>query len=238
MIFKNQEKWKFRVCLILLAGWLLPVAAVAQSDNSETPLGDIARALRKNKQKPAEHGVIDNDNFSKVMDQAEAQHVKGNVKFSFEGSGKDVQVLSPDVTCSLSFSAGGTQELQSAGTQDLPSTEVAKLDGPAAISGDTLEVSVYNGTDWKISEITVGLTIVRPADSKAAIYSGARLIPAAGTSAEPSVEKRSDMTVLYHLKGAAGPFTSAVFRQSLGVTLGPDQEWHWAIVQARGTPTK
>jgi len=43
--------------------------------------------------------------------------------------------------------------------QDLPEGELAKLDGPATISGDTLQVSVHNGTTWNIREITVGVTM-------------------------------------------------------------------------------
>jgi hypothetical protein len=63
------------------------------------------------------------------------------------------------------------------------------------------------------------------------------LLPAAATPDSPS-QKRSDMTVLYHLKGSASPFSSALFKQSIGISLNPDQEWHWAIVQARGIPPK
>jgi hypothetical protein len=46
------------------------------------------------------------------------------------------------------------------------------------------------------------------------------------------------MTVLYHLKGSAGPFSTALFKQAIGISLSSDQEWHWAIVQARGIPPK
>jgi len=219
-----------------ILGLLLPVCALAQSENAETPLGDIARALRKSKQNPPDGAVIDNDNLPKVMEQVETQRMKGNVKFFFEGSGKDIQVSSPDVTCSLSFSGEGTSQA-SESAFDLPTGEVAKLDGPATINGDTLQVTVYNATEWKIKEITVGLTIVRPSSASAANFGGARLIPAAEGS-DSSAQKHPDMTVLYHLKGMAAPSGTAVFRQSLGVTLGPDQEWHWAIVQARGIPPK
>ena len=52
--------------------------------------------------------------------------------------------------------------------QDLPEGELAKLDGPATISGDTLQVSVHNGTSWNIKEITVGLTILRELGSRTA----------------------------------------------------------------------
>jgi hypothetical protein len=222
--------------LVLLLNCFLAAPLFAQSGESETPLGDIARALRKTK-KPPEEAVIDNDNLSKVVDDAESRRVKGSVKFSFEGSGKDVQASSPEVTCSLSFNGDSPPSADASSPLDLPSSELVKLDGPASISGDTLQISVYNPTAWKIDEITVGLTILRPASGSAANFGSARLLPTAAGDDSPS-QKRSDMTVLYHLKGSASPFSSAVFKQSIGIILNPDQEWHWAIVQARGTPPK
>jgi len=231
---------KFLPVFVLLAALALPLSLAAQ-DNTDTPLGDIARALRKSKPKPADPPVvIDNDNMDKVIEQAEEQHAKGDIKFFLGGSGKDAQVSGPAVTCSLSFNAGDAQSADSSTILDLPVAEIPKLDGPATISGDTLQVAVYNGTDWKIREITVGLTILRPQDTSAAYYGSAQLRPAsAGDSpGAQAPEKRSDITVLYHLKGLAAPLTTSVFRQSLGVTLHPDQEWHWAIVQARGIPPR
>jgi len=233
---------KLSKCLpeLLILAALASSTMTAAQDNNDTPLGDIARSLRKEKQKPVEHPVvIDNDNLNKVMDQVEARHVKGEVKFLLDGDGKGVQVSSPDVTCNLSFSADGPTPGSDPSTSalDLPTSEIPKLDGPATISGDTLQVAVYNGTEWKIKEITVGLTILRPSDASAENYSGAQLRPAAAGNDEPA-PKRSDVTVLYHLRGLATPFTTSLFRQSLGVMLGAGQEWHWAIVQARGIPPK
>jgi hypothetical protein len=82
----------------------------------------------------------------------------------------------------------------------------------------------------------VGLTILRPAGANAANYGEAKLIPAAAV--DSTSQKRSDMTVLYHLKGSASPFSTALFKQAIGISLNADQEWHWAIVQARGIPPK
>jgi hypothetical protein len=98
-----------------------------------------------------------------------------------------------------------------------------------------LQVSIYNGTAWDLKELTVGLTIVRPAGSITERYGAAKLLPAVEAAATPD-EKRSDMTMLYHLKGAAAPFATTIFEQTLGADLAPDQEWHWAIVQAQGIP--
>ncbi len=223
--------------LVLLLNCLISAPLYAQTGEAETPLGDIARALRKSKKAP-EQTVIDNDNLSKVVDDVEKSRVKGSVKFSFEGSGNDVKISSPEVTCSLSFNGEApAPSADSSSPLDLPSSELVKLDGPASINGDTLQVSVYNPTGWKINEITIGLTILRPAAASAANFGSARLLPAAAGE-EPASQKRSDMTVLYHLKGSASPFSSALFKQSIGITLNPEQEWHWAIVQARGIPPK
>ncbi len=141
-------------------GLLLPVCAAAQSDTAEPSLGDVARSLRKGKA-AVEHKVIDNDNLHKVMDEVQNLKLRAT-SFTIDGAGKKFQVSSPDVTCDLSFSASATSLLSDAyAPQELPADELSKLDGPATISGDTLQVSVHNGTTWNIKEITVGLTILR-----------------------------------------------------------------------------
>jgi hypothetical protein len=61
-------------------------------------------------------------------------------------------------------------------------------------------------------------------------------MPAAQTTTLLS-EKHPDSTVLYHLKGSAAPSSTTVFHENLGVAPGQDQEWHWAIVQAKGVPS-
>jgi hypothetical protein len=38
------------------------------------------------------------------------------------------------------------------------------------------------------------------------------------------------------MRAAAPPFGVTVFAVPLNVEIGPDQEWHWAIVQAKGYP--
>src|SRR4029077_15091199 len=129
--------------------------------------------------------------------------LNGSLRFSFDALGKKFQVSSPDVTCDLSFSAASSSLLSDSYVpQALPESELAKLDGPAIISGDTLQVSVHNGTAWNIKEITVGLTILREAGTDAARSGAGRLILAAETTTLLS-EKPPDVTVLYHLKGSA-----------------------------------
>src|SRR5713226_9081558 len=182
--------------IVILLGFLLPVSGVAQSDGGEPSLGDLARSLRKGKSAP-EHAVIDNDNLHKVMDEVQNLKLKGSLMFSIDGVGKKFQVSSPDVTCDLSFSGSATSLLSDPyAPQNLPEIELAKLDGPATISGDTLQVSVHNGTTWNIKEITVGVTILRSSEANTARRGSARLIPVAETTTL-LLEKKPDSTVLY-----------------------------------------
>jgi hypothetical protein len=225
----------FRPLALILIGVFLPVCAVAQSDNPEPSLGDLARQYRKGKPAP-EHAVIDNDNLHQVMDEVQTRKLNGSLLFSIDGPAKKFQVSSPDVTCDLSFSGSATALLSDPyAPQELPEGELAKLDGPASISGDDLQVSVHNGSTWSIREITVGLTILRSPDATTARKGAGRLIPAAETTTLLS-EKHPDSTVLYHIKGSAAPASTTVFHETLGVSPAADQDWHWAIVQAKGVP--
>jgi len=232
----GPEAHRRMLTLLILGGLLLPASLWAQSeDPASAPLGDVARALRKQNQGAPARSVIDNDNFSQIIGEAQGRRLSSTLLFSFDSRGTNFQVSpSPDVTCSLSFNAKATALLsQPFGPRDLPDADLVKLDGPAAITGDELQIAVFNRTNWKIDEITVGLTIVRRANS--AYYGDAKLLPA--TADEPApLEKHSDLTLLYHIKGSAPPSATGVFKTPLNISLGSDQEWHWAIVQARGIP--
>jgi hypothetical protein len=234
-----------RLKLTLLALGMLvlasPVCARGQEDG-DTPLGDVARAFRK---KPASPDVIiDNDNLSKELDDAESRRVSGSsFVFSLEPGGNSVHVSSPDVSCSLSFSAKTASLLSDPIVLDeLPRTELAKLDGPATIDGDSLQVSMHNGTSWELREVVIGLTIVkRPEPSDTAFSFGqARIVPAAmaGFPPQEAPPKRPDVTLLLKVKGSAVPSATAIFRTPLNFALFPDQDWHWAIVKAKGIPPK
>ncbi len=230
---------------LLVAGVLvlaLPQLVNAQDDPNDTPLGDVARSLRK--KIPPSEVVIDNDNFSKVVEDAESRHATGSTMvFSLDPGGKNFRVSSPDVSCSLSFSAK-TSSLLSDPTllDELPRNELAKLEGPATIDGDSLQVSVHNGSSWQLREVVIGLTIIRrPQPSDAASYYGqARIVPAvAGAPPRPVQDpdqKQPDVTLLLKVKGSAAPSARALFRTQLNFALFPDQEWHWAIVRAKGVP--
>jgi hypothetical protein len=239
----------YRGTILAICGVLLSCGAWAQSEDQPVPLGDVARSMRKKKEQAQQpkpeappapvRTVIDNDNFSQVLDQAEALHIThGNFLYSFDSAARTFQVSSPDVTCSLSFNSHAASLLSRPFVQmDLPEEELRKLGGPAAISDDSLQVSVFNGTQWQVEEITVGLTIVQRTNPAAGYYGTGRLRPAASETTLVA-EKQPDVTTLYHLKATALPSATTVFKAPLNSALAPDQEWHWAIVQARGVPPK
>jgi hypothetical protein len=231
--------------LWLLALFLLlaPTAAPAQDDASPS-LGDLARDLRKNKleQQPqtppdASRSVIDNDNLAQVMEDAKkARPVKQDkTVFSIDSASNTVKVSSPDVTCSLSFNARASSLLiKPILIEDLPLTELLKIDGPGSIQDEALQMELFNGTDWELREITIGLTLERKPGENAEMAARARVIPAAEGLAPVTVERRSDVTLLYHLKAEAKPFSTTAFHENIGITPGPDEDWRWSIVEAKG----
>src|SRR4029077_2342615 len=225
----------------LLFVLLCPLAASAQEEAPS--LGDLARNVRKNKlQQPQQqedpaHPVIDNDNLARVMDDAKkARPVKPDkTVFSIDPSGNTLKISSPDVTCSLSFNARASSLLiKPILIEDLPLTELLKIDGPGSIQDESLQLEVFNGTDWDIREITIGLTLERKPGENADVPARARVIPAAEGLAPVSVERRSDVTLLYHLKAEAKPFSTTAFHENIGITPGADEDWRWSIVEAKG----
>jgi len=235
------------LCLLVfmpLLASLFPLAASAQDDAPS--LGDLARNLRKNKsqqqpQQPpdAARTVIDNDNLAQVMENAKkARPVKQDkTVFSIDPSSNALKISSPDVTCSLSFNARASSLLvKPVLIEDLPLTELLKLDGPGSIQDESLQLEVFNGTDWDIREITIGLTLERKPGDNAKMSARARVIPAAQNNVPVAVERRSDVTLLYHLKATAKPFSTTTFHENIGITPGPDEDWRWSIVEAKGIP--
>lgn len=236
---------KFRLPMLLALCALMRCSALAQSDEGEAPLGDLARNLRKNRaqqQEPqrqfdATRPVIDNDNFSQALaDVHKARPEKADkTVLSIDGAANTVKVSSPDVTCSLSFNARASSLLiKPVLLEDLPLAELLKIDGPGSIQDQALQLEVFNGTDWDIREITIGLTLERKPGENAELAARARIIPAAEGLELPTVERRSDVTLLYHLKAEAKPFTKTSFHENIGITPGPDEDWRWSIVEARG----
>ena len=223
---------------------LAPLAASAQDDPPS--LGDFARNLRKQKSETQPQlqpspvpTVIDNDNLSQVMEDAKkARPVKQDkTVYSIDASGKNLKVSSPDVTCSLSFNSQASSLLiKPILIEDLPLSALVKLDGPGFIQDENLQLQVFYGTDWELREITIGLTLERKPGQNAEMAARVRVIPASQSSGV-AIERHSDVTLLYHLKASAKPFSTTAFRENIGITPGPDEDWRWSIVEAKGIRT-
>jgi hypothetical protein len=231
-----------RFCLLVVCLLLAPLLASAQ-DDAVPSLGDLARDLRKNKlqqspaQQPDGRNVIDNDNLAQAMEDAKKARPAKQDKtvFSIDSASNTVKVSSPDVTCSLSFNARASSLLiKPVLIEDLPLTELLKIDGPGSIQDEALQLEIFNGTDWNIQEITIGLTLERKPGENAELAARARIIPAAEGLSPVTVERRSDVTLLYHLKADAKPFSTTAFHENIGITPGPDEDWRWSIVDAKG----
>ncbi|MGB8063262.1 MAG: hypothetical protein WCF26_15310 [Candidatus Sulfotelmatobacter sp.] len=238
--------------LPVLAAMLISARALAQDDPNEIPLGDVARNLRR--KTPPALPVIDDDNLPEAMQQAESRQGFGSsLRFLMTGEGKGFQVSAPDVTCSLSFTANVKSLLSSQYAQmELPAAEVAKLEGQATIEGDALTVPVLNATDWHVSELAIALTVVRKLGraslageslngtqgdaTTAGAATDAKLPVANDLFLEVRPEKKPDVTVIYRIRAAAAPGERTVFSAPLALDVAATDEWHWAIVQAKGYP--
>jgi hypothetical protein len=73
-----------------------------------------------------------------------------------------------------------------------------------------------------------------PASEEPNLVSAVR--PASDSMLEVRPEKKPDMTVIYRMRAAAGPAAKTIFSAPLNLDLAPGDEWHWAIVQAKGYP--
>jgi hypothetical protein len=232
----SMRSWLSGLLLLSLCAPLWPSAAAAQDD--DVSLGNLARDVRRNKVQQPPHSeppVIDNENLEQAMEDVTKLKPSDRLVFSLDPAGKGFKVSSPDVTCSLSFNGRAASLLiKPILVEDLPLSDLLKLDGPASIQDDHLQLEVFNGTDWELHEITIGLTLERKPGGSAEMAARARVIPAAEGLGPPAVEKHSDVTVLYHLKGLAKPFSTTTFRESIGAMLAADQDWHWSIVEAKG----
>jgi len=216
---------QIRLVLLLLAFCAVWQTLYAQDDPDNMPLGDVARNLR-NKNVPGKP-VIDDDNLRQVMERAEEGRISRSApQFLMSGESKGFQMASPDATCSLSFTANVKSLLSGQYAQiDLPAEQLAKLQAQATIEGDALTVPVFNGTDWHLSELAVALTVIRKTS---------------GIEADPleqvRAEKKPDTTVIYRMRTTSPPWERAVFTAPLNLEIAPGEEWHWAIVQAKGYP--
>lgn len=193
------------------------------------PLGDLARAARAAKAS-SDQSVIDNDNLSVMMDQAESERLNGKPVFSIDPSGNAFRMTSPDGTCSLSFDAKATALISTPFvTSELPQDELVRLDGAAAIHDSVLEVSLHNGSEWGLKEIVVGITVPQNFPTPA-------FKPASLATDSTSSQKLPDLTMLYHLKADSAPDATTVFRGDMGNDVDASKDWRWSLVSARGIP--
>jgi hypothetical protein len=230
--------WRHQLALSCFAVFLA-MPAGAQNPDGPVPLGDLARDLRRSKvQSPGAKLFVDNDNFGKIVEEAQARRqAAAALGFSLGEVGLNFGTTSTAVTCNLSYNAKGAMltGVLDQTVKDLPDGELAKLEGPAAIVGDSLQVSLFNGTAWEIREITVSLAVGKKPAVQAAVPIAARVVPA---SSVQIMARRSDAPALLHLKGTLAPNENFVFKDALAVTLEFGQEWHWAIVGAKGVPSR
>lgn len=244
-----SQPFGIRLLLIIaLLAAFTPLAARAQDDPDEVPLGDVARSLRK--KTPPAKPVIDDDNLPQVMQQADGHHDLGpGLRFLMAGSKHGFQVEAPDVTCSLSFTANIKALLSGQYAEmELPPGEMAKVEGKAVVEGDALTVPVFNATQWHLSEITVAFTVIRKArssDTRTEVDSSSvdpvHIAPSAGdlevdAFQQVRPERKPDVTLMFRMRAAAVPWSNAVFSAPMNMELAPGEEWHWAIVQAKGYP--
>ena len=233
----------FRTRLLLVLPVLLAAFGailLAQDDPNAAPLGDVARNFRR---KTPARPVIDDDNLPQVMQKAERGRGFGSsLRFLMSGEGDGFRVSAPDVTCSLSFTANVKSLLSGQfAEKELPATDVPKLQGHATIEGEALTVSVLNETDWHVSEIVVAFTVVHKNGVADAVATdvGLKTEPA-GADAVPKSEirpdKKPDTTIIYRMRAAATPWAATSFSSALNLEIVPGDEWHWAIVQAKGYP--
>lgn len=240
------RQMRFALVLPVLVALLMSGRAWGQDDPNDTPLGDVARNLRK--KTPPTQPVIDDDNLPEAMRKAESRRGFGaSLRFLMAGDGKGFQVSAPDVTCSLSFTANVKSLLSKQYAEmELPAGDVAKLEGQATIEGDAFTVPVFNATDWHVSELAIALTVIRRKASLSGGTLNGGTISGGAADARRSLtedslleirpEKKADATMLYRVRAAAAPGERTVFSAALAFDLAPTDEWHWAIVQAKGYP--
>lgn len=251
-LLTTMMRSKTVVLAILVTGLIATTKPVSAQDDGPS-LGEFARNMRKTKAQPPPQQesapipppstvlparmVIDNDNLTQVMQDVEKKKPLAEDKtvLSVDSAGNSLKVSSPDVTCSMSFNARASALLvKPALIEDLPVEQLIRLDGPASIQNDNLQLEVFNGTGWELREVTVGLTLERRPGLDAAMDGRARVLEASKPARTQAIERHSDVTLLYHMKTSTKPFSAATLRQNIGITPGPDENWRWSIVEAKG----
>lgn len=123
--------------------------------------------------------------------------------------------------------------------EDMTSAQIGKLKGEASIDGQgRLKVSLYNGTSFKLTEITVEVTICQGKDSGVVLDRLFRMTPDLGGGGPfemANFEADSGYQPDFNDPGLATVLTNPTFQHNgppgFDLGLGPDR---WQIKSAKG----
>jgi len=116
---------------------------------------------------------------------------------------------------------------------DLPAAEVAKLKGVAGWSGNTLTITLYNGSTWRVTELLVRTSRLE----KDAFIDDPTLhrLAAAEERMEAGVEQLLDKVAPDRRKPGVNPLDTGPFKAD----IGPHPEaYRWTIEGGKGYPPK
>jgi hypothetical protein len=112
---------------------------------------------------------------------------------------------------------------------DLPAGELKRLRGVAAWAGDTLKLTVYNGTQWRVTELYVKISRFKDDD----FVDDARpvvLVPP-GQSVDAGVADLLNRVAPDRKKAGLNPADTGAFEGKAGP---PPENFRWEIESARG----
>jgi hypothetical protein len=112
---------------------------------------------------------------------------------------------------------------------DLPQADVRKLRGVAAWAGETLRLTVYNGTGWRVTEIEV--RIGRFQDDDFVEDPQPLLLVPPGGRVDAAVADLLSRVAPDRKKPGLNPADTGPFEGQAGP---PPENFRWEIVSARG----
>jgi hypothetical protein len=115
---------------------------------------------------------------------------------------------------------------------DLPQDELKRLRGVGGWSGDTLTITLYNGSSWRVTEIFV-LTSRMEGDRFVDSVAPHSLLPAGGEQVQGAVKNLLEKVAPGRKRPGVNPADTGPFE----VVLGPQPAaYRWKIERARGYP--
>lgn len=114
----------------------------------------------------------------------------------------------------------------------LPASELPKLQGDANFYTNELSCTIYNGTEYRINELVVNITVTRYPDLIDKVFAKQE-----GTSLPPPGVEIIVIDRDYRLKRDyfTDPLETGIFRQYVGFEPQQNQKWSWHIKSAKGT---